>query len=199
MKQKKNGLIGGVLFLLSAVMLMGQSCGYHFPGTAELPGGIKSVSFDDFANYTLRPGIEKELQWAIEDEFRTRGLVRVTEAGDGVLSATLQELDVSPRSFDRRDQVLEYELTLLLEVQLRDRGSEEILWQTSNLRITQHYSAIPQVLVTTSPEFLKVTLDPADLPGLTDVQFSETQRRQALDRLFSAAAREIYFRLGDNF
>ena len=199
MKQQKNGFIGGVLLLLLAVMLIGQSCGYHFPGTAELPGGIKSVSFGDFANYTLRPGIEKELEWAIEDEFRTRGLVRVTDVGDGVVSVALNELDVSPRSFDRRDQVLEYQLTLLLAVQLRERSTDKILWQASNLRITQYYSAIPQVLVTTSPQFLKGTLDPSDLPDLTDVQFSETQRTQALARLFAAAAREIYFRLGDNF
>jgi hypothetical protein len=65
--------------------------------------------------------------------------------------------------------------------------------------VTQDYSAIPQVVVTTSPEFLQGTLNPEDLPGLTDIQFSEAQRRLAIERLFATAAREVYFRLGDNF
>jgi len=53
--------------------------------------------------------------------------------------------------------------------------------------------------VTTSPKFLQGTLNPQDLPGLTDIQFSETQRRLATARLFQTAAREVYFRLGENF
>ena len=116
-----------------------------------------------------------------------------------MISAQLQTLELRPFSFDRRDQVLEYEMVLALDIQLTDRGSGKVLWQAADLRVTEYYSAIPQVLVTTSPEFLQGTLDPADLPSLTDVQFSETQRNLAVGRLFAAAAREVSFRLGDNF
>ena len=176
-----------------------SACGYQFAGTAPLPQGIQSVSFAEFSNRTLETGVEKELQWAMEREFRTRRNIRVTDTGEGVISAQLQMLELRPFSFDRRDQVLEYEMVLALDVQLTDRGSGKVLWQADNLRVTEYYSAIPQVLVTTSPEFLQGTLDPGDLPGLTDVQFSETQRRLAVGRLFTAAAREVSFRLGDNF
>jgi len=58
---------------------------------------------------------------------------------------------------------------------------------------------VPQVAVTTSPDFLRGTLDPRDLSGFTDIQFSETQRRLSLERLLREAAQEAYFRLGDNF
>ena len=176
-----------------------SGCGYHFAGVASLPQGIQSVSFAEFSNYTLEAGVEKELQWAIEREFRTYRNIRVTDTGEGVVSAQLQRLDLRPFSFDRRDQVLEYELVLALDIQLTDRASGKVVWQANNLRVTEYYSAIPQVLVTTSPEFQQGTLDPGDLPGLTDVQFSETQRSLAVGRLFAAAAREVYFRLGDNF
>ena len=187
-------------FILTAVCVcLCSACGYHFAGTAPLPQGIRNVSFAEFSNHTLETGVEKELQWAIEREFRTRRNIRVTDMGEGVISAQLQRLELRPFSFDHRDQVLEYEMVLTLDIQLTDRGSGKVLWQADRLRVTEYYSAIPQVLVTTSPEFLQGTLDPADLPGLTDVQFSETQRRLATARLFTAAAREVSLRLGDNF
>ncbi len=186
--------------ILTAVCVcLWSACGYQFAGTAPLPQGIRSVSFAEFSNHTLETGVEKELQWAIEREFRTRRNIRVTDTGEGVVSVQLQRLDLRPFSFDRRDQVLEYELVLALDIQLTDRGSGKVLWQADGLRVTEYYSAIPQVLVTTSPEFLQGTLDPGDLPGLSDVQFSETQRRLATARLFAATAREVSFRLGDNF
>ena len=174
-------------------------CGYQFSGTTSLPQGIQSVSFAEFGNYTLEAGVEKELQWAIEREFRTHGNIQVTQAGEGMIHVTLQRFDLRPYSFDRRAQVLEYELALVLNIQLTHRASGEVVWQADNLHVTEYYSAISQVLVTTSPEFLQGTLDPEDLSGLTDIQFSETQRRLAVERLFATAAREVYFRLGENF
>ena len=185
--------------LIAVCACLWSACGYHFSGVTSLPQGIQSVSFAEFSNHTLETGVEKELQWAIEREFRTHRNIRITDIGEGVVSVQLQRLDLRPFSFDRRAQVLEYEMVLALDIQLTDRGSGKVLWQANDLQVTEYYSAIPQVLVTTSPEFLQGTLDPGDLPGLTDVQFSETQRRLTITRLFAAAAREVYFRLGDNF
>jgi hypothetical protein len=82
---------------------------------------------------------------------------------------------------------------------LTHRETGQTLWQANNLRVTSDYSAVPQVVVTTSPEFQQGTLNPEDLQGLTDIQFSETQKRTAIERLFTAAAREVYFRLSENF
>jgi hypothetical protein len=115
------------------------------------------------------------------------------------MNVSLRRLDFRPLSFDRRDQVLEYEAALVFDVSLTHRDSGQVLWQADGMRVTYDYSAIPQVEVTTSPEFLRGTLNPEDLRGMTDIQYSETQQRMALERLFAAAAREVYFRLGDNF
>ena len=198
---KKRGKCFFFPFTLCFVPLacVWSACGYQLSGTTSLPQGIRSVSFAEFENYTLEAGVEKELQWAIEREFRTHGNIQVTDAGEGKVHVTLQRLDLRPYSFDRRAQVLEYELALELNIQLTHRASGEVVWQADNLHVTEYYSAIPQVLVTTSPEFLQGTLDPGDLSGLTDTQFSEMQRRLAVKRLFATAAREVYFRLGENF
>lgn len=188
-------LLAGVL----ACAALGSACGYRFAGRTTLPEGIRSIGFAAFANHTPETGREKELQWAFEREFRTRGGIRVSEAGRGVVSATLRLLESRPASRDRRSQALEHELVLELDVRLTERGSDKVLWQANGIRVTEYYSAVPQVLVTTSPEFLQGRLDAGDIAGFTDVQFSETQRRLARERLFAAAAREVALRLGDDF
>ena len=188
-----------VLVCVLASGVLSSACGYRFAGRTTLPEGIRSVGFAAFANHTPETGREKELQWAFEREFHTRGGIRVSEAGRGIVSATLRLLESRPASRDRRSQALEHELVLELDVRLTERGSDKVLWQANGIRVTEYYSAVPQVLVTTSPEFLQGRLDAGDIAGFTDIQFSETQRRLARERLFAAAAREVVLRLGDDF
>jgi outer membrane lipopolysaccharide assembly protein LptE/RlpB len=186
-------------FCLLTFDLLFSGCGYHFAGSGALPQGIQRVSVAEIDNQTLETGSEKELQWALEREFRGHGGVTVTDEGEGVLSVTMRQFDLRPLSFDSRDQVLEYEVVLLLDVVLTHRETGQTLWQANNLRVASDYSAVPQVVVTTSPEFQQGTLNPEDLRGLTDIQFSETQKQTAMERLFTAAAREVVSRLNDNF
>lgn len=188
-------LLAGVL----ACAALGSACGYRFAGRTTLPEGIRSVGFAAFANQTSQTGRERELQWAFEREFRTRGGIRVSDVGQGIVSATLRRLESRPASRDRRSQALEHELVLELDVRLTERGNDKVLWQANGIRVTEYYSAVPQVLVTTSPEFLQSQLNAGDIAGFTDVQFSETQRRLARERLFAAAAREVALRLGNDF
>lgn len=188
-------LLAGLL----ACAALGSACGYRLAGRTTLPEGIRSVGFAAFANHTPETGREKELQWAFEREFRTRGGIRVSDVGRGIVSATLRRLESRPASRDRRSQALEHELVLELDVRLTERGSGRVLWQANGIRVIEYYSAVPQVLVTTSPEFLQGRVDAGDIAGFTDVQFSETQRRLARERLFAAAAREVALRLGDDF
>jgi len=184
-------------FLPFALLVFG--CGYHLATAPVLPQHIQRVSFAECENETLEVGVEKGLQWALEREFRTRGGIAVAEDGEGVVNVTLRRLDLRPLSFDQKDQVLEYEAALVFDVSLTHRDTGQTLWQANNLRVTEDYSAVPQVVVTTSPKFLQGTLNPEDLSGLTDIQFSETQRSLAVERLFAVAAREVYLRLGENF
>lgn len=179
-------------------LCLNSACGYHFSGMRNLPQGIQRVSFAEVENQTLEVGVEKELQWALEREFRNHGGV-VAENAEGIINVTLHRLDLRPLSFDKKDEVLEYQLMLQFDVSLTHRDTGQTLWQANNIQVVEDYSAIPQVVVTTSPKFLQGTLNPTDLPGLTDIQFSETQRRLATARLFETAAREVYFRLGENF
>jgi outer membrane lipopolysaccharide assembly protein LptE/RlpB len=186
---------------LSVLLLLclTPACGYHFSGISTLPQGIQKVSFAEVENQTLEVGVEKELQWALETEFRNHSGIAVADTAEGIINVTLHRLDLRPLSFDSKDEVLEYQLMLQFDVSLTHRDTGQTLWQANNIQVVEDYNALPQVVVTTSPQFLQGTLNPRDLPGLTDIQFSETQRRLATARLFQTAAREVYFRLGENF
>lgn len=186
-------------FAFSSFVFALTGCGYHFPGAKNLPQGIQRVSFAEFGNNTLSVGVERELQWALEREFRTHGGVTIVENGEGIITGTLHQLDLRPLSFDDKDQVLEYQLVLVFDVNLTQRDTGQVLWQADNIQVVEDYSATPEVVVTTSPKFLEGTLNPGDLPGFTDIQFSETQRQLATARLLKTAAREVYFRLGEDF
>ncbi len=157
------------------------------------------MSFGVFTNETLQVGMEKDLQWALEREFRRQGGFQITEAGEGVLDVTIRQFDIRPVSFTRRDQVFAYEITMDLDLIFTDRTTGEVLWRVTGVRGTEEYSATPQVIVTTSPDFLQGTLNPEDLSDLTQIQFSQAQERIAVDRLFDEVAREVHLRLTEDF
>lgn len=184
---------------LLGIKVLVVGCGYRVAGVPSLPQGITTISFAEFENHTPEAGIEKELQWAFEREFRTYGGLQVSDRGEGIVHVSLNDIYFRARTFDRRDQVLEYEAALAFDMRLTHRDSGEVLWQAGNIRVVEDTNAVPQVAVTTSPDFLQGTLDPKDLSGFTDIQFSETQRRISLERLVREAAQEAYFRLGENF
>ncbi len=188
-----------LLSLGPLAFLLALGCGYHFAVIRPLPGGLRTLSLGTVANETLEAGVEKELLWAMETEFRRQGGFELVEVGQGVLDVTPRELDIRPVAFSRRDQVFKYEVSLVLDLVLTDRATGQVLWRADGLRETEEYSATPQVLVTTSPDFQRDTLNPEDLRGLHHVQFSKAQERRAVERLFQALARQAYLRLTEAF
>ena len=157
------------------------------------------MSLGVFTNETLEPGMEKDLQWAMEREFRRQGGFQVTETGEAVLDVAIREFDIQPIAFDRRDRVFAYQIAMVLDLTLVDRSSGKVLWQATRLRETEEYSTTRQVIVTTSPDFQQGTLNPEDLSSLTQIQLEEGQERIAVDRLFEAMAREVHLRLTQDF
>ena len=191
--------VAWVVIASLGIQVPAVGCGYRVAGVPSLPQGVTTISFAEFENHTPEAGIEKELRWAFEREFRTYGGLRVSDRGEGILHVRLTDIYFRARTFDRRDQVLEYEAALAFDMQLTHRDSGEVLWQAKGIQVVEEASSVPRVAVTTSPNFLQGTLDPQDLSGFTDIQFAETQRRISLERLIREAAQAAYFRLGENF
>lgn len=188
------------LFFVLAVCLAG--CGYQFAGTASrLPEEIRTVAIGPIANGTREIGLEKALIDVLEDEINGRGRLQVAAegGGDAVLAGTIRSYETRPVAFTRTDEVLQYQASVIVDLELRRSDNGKALWRTRGLREVEDYSAIPGVVVTGSSQFQRQTLNASDLPNFTDIQLSEGQRREANERLLESIGREIYNQMMEDF
>lgn len=187
-----------VLFLLVCC-----GCGYRLAGTVnEVPGEIRSLSVGPFRNRSREFGLDRRLEFALEREFYRRGLLRVVEdpdRGEAVLTGTIRAFTTRPVAFDAQDEALEYEAELTLDAQLERRVDGAILWKASGMTAIEDYVVTQSVVVPSSSQFQRGTLDLNDLDALTDIQLAETEKRLAIDRLVGSIVADLHDRLLDGF
>lgn len=187
---------------LGACLALVHGCGYHFAGTGRaFEAGIRTIGVRPFANETREVGVEKRLAMAIEREFVLRGPLKVAkpDEGDLVLTGTVKTAEDRPVAFNRDDEVLIYQTILALDLDLRQRATGKLVWKVRGLRVVDDYESIASVIVTTSSDFRKGTLNPEDLGGFTDVQLAEFRRRETLDRMIGSVARDVYEQIMEDF
>src|SRR5262249_60277390 len=93
---------------LGLVILAG--CGYRFAGTGpNVPTTARTISIPLFANRTREKGLDVELQRALEEEFRRRGLLTVVRDRDSdlVLSGTIRRFTTVPVAFSATGEAVE--------------------------------------------------------------------------------------------
>lgn len=188
--------------LAAAIGLLQSGCGYGFaPGRTFAPE-VHTLGVQTFVNRTREVGIEKRLALAIEREFTIRGPLKVVNdpsTGDLILSGTVHEVQDRPTAFNREDEVLIYQTTIALDLTLRRRDTGALVWETHGLRASSDYESVASVIVTTSSDFRRTTLNPEDLGAFTDVQLAESQRRQAVERSVATLAKDAYQQIMEDF
>jgi hypothetical protein len=100
---------------------------------------------------------------------------------------------------NRKDEVLQYEAVLDLDVTLRRRQPDEILWRGQGLRLNEIYNGSRAAVVTTSSEFSTGTLNASDVRRMTDIQLTESERRAVEDQLIERFAQELHQRIMEMF
>ncbi|MFQ5683199.1 MAG: LPS assembly lipoprotein LptE [Candidatus Binatia bacterium] len=202
--QKKNVAFGKVILVLGLLLLLvGVGCGYHFSGQGPgFPKDVRTVFVNAFVNKTREVGMDMEIASALRSEFHRQGQLRVVDQvsqADAILSGVVRSLDRRVLSVNRENEVLQFQLALVVDVNLRRRIPDEILWRTRGTRLTEVYSGSRGAVVTTSSEFKTGTLDPRDVPRFTDIQITETLSHDAKVRLVERFAREVHQRLMEMF
>lgn len=203
----RQGHLQGRCFLSSllvGVMLLGfGSCGYQFADESSLlPKDARTIYVEPFVNRTREVGLEKELATALRGEFYRRGLLKVvdhSEQADVILSGVVRSLRNTVASVNRKDEVLQYEAVLELDVTLRRRQPDEILWRGQGLRLNEIYNGSRAAVVTTSSEFSTGTLNASDVRRMTDIQLTESERRAVEDQLIERFAQELHQRIMEMF
>lgn len=179
-------------------------CGYHFPGEGTaLPGGGSRLHVARFDNRSRQPGVESQVVEGIELEIARRGrftLAREEEAADLVLEGTIQSIETRPIAFSTSDETLQYETVMVLSAALRNPATNAVVWRVSALRENDSYGAVSDTVVPSSSAFVsQSTLNANNLNQLSDVQLSEAQRREALDRIVENTSRDLYNAIVEDF
>jgi len=186
-------------FLLAAV----AGCGYQFVGESSLlPADAKTIYVETFVNRSREVGIDKELATALRGEFYRRQQLQVvdySEQADVIVSGVIRSLESAVASVNRKDEVLQYESVLTLDVTLRRRQPNEILWRGQGLRLTEVHAGSRAAVVTTSSEFRTGTLSASDVRRFTDIQLTEMERRSVQDELMERFAKEVHQRVMEMF
>jgi hypothetical protein len=197
------------------VALLLTGCGYHLAGEHfGLPEDIRSVRIGAIENRSHEHGLEKSLAFALEREVHIRQRLRLETdpgAGDAVLGGRIRSVQVRPVAFNADDQATRYEMVLVVDLALKRQSDGQVLWHVSGWREESEYATAAGVVVTSSSQFQQGTLDSANLrnPQLspqfaqnqqsTSIQLAESERRSALGRLMTQAARDIYNQMVENF
>lgn len=191
-------------FILGGAMLAGfGACGYQFVGESSLlPKDARTIYVEPFVNRTRDIGMEKELTTALRGEFYRRRQLTVVDTSDQadvIVTGVVRSLERTVASVNRKDEVLQYESVLILDVTLRRREPNEILWRGQNLRLTELHSGSRAAVVTTSSEFQTGTLNALDVRRMTDVQLTESERKGMRDQVMERFAKELYQRVMEMF
>ncbi|MBE9505137.1 MAG: hypothetical protein IME96_13285 [Proteobacteria bacterium] len=135
-----------VLKLLVISILLLQGCGYHLRGFGDtLPSDVKTVAILPFDNKTFEADMATLLESSLAKEFsRVKRLSVVPEdQADALLTGSISSFENRPVSFSSADQVRDYRVEVTVDVRLKYRQREEILWTGKGLREVKDYKVEP--------------------------------------------------------
>ncbi len=199
--------------LLGVLLLCG--CGYHFAGVeVGLPPEVRSVSVATIDNRSTEQALDKLLAFAFEREVLARGQLRWEQApaaADAVVKGTIRSLSIRPVAFNRRDEAVQYQVILFLDLSLERTSDGAVLWQVEGYRVEGEYASSPGVVVVSSAAFQQQTLDAANLrdpewspqaaadANAINPQLAEGFKRELLRALAQRAARDLYAQMVEGF
>jgi len=190
-------------FLAAMVMPTIFGCGYQFAGESSLlPKDAKTIYVEPFVNRSRDVGLEMELTSALRGEFYRRRQLRVvdqSELADVIVSGVVRSLDSSVASVNRQDEVLQYESRLNLDVTLRRREPNEILWRGQGLQLNEIHAGSRAAVVVTSSDFRTGSLNSSDVRRMTDIQLTDTERKNVRTHLMERFAKELHQRMMEMF
>jgi len=117
-----------------ALAVMVGGCGYGVHGT--LPRDVKTIAVPIFQNLTREPAVEGLITRAVVEAFSTNGRLKVVPASeaDAVLDGEVVGYSVFSIAFDKDANVRQYRLVVSVNLQLRDRRKNELLFRQSGVR-----------------------------------------------------------------
>lgn len=140
---RKSG-IRAIRSLVPALLLTG--CLYSFQAGAGFPDHVRTVAVVPFDNQTNRPELTDEVFQALLGDFpRSQGLQPAGEdVADAVVEGVIKRYDLSTPSYrpggtGENPQVLQRQVTLIVEVRIINLVDNEVLWENANVSVLGEY------------------------------------------------------------
>jgi hypothetical protein len=129
-----------------AVVLFLSGCVYGFQAGAGFPSHVKTVAIVPFENETNRPELTDEVFTELLREFpRSQGLQPAGEdVADAVVRGRIRRYDLSTPSYrpgaaGETPQVLQRQVTLVVEVQIINLVDNTVLWENPGISVMGQY------------------------------------------------------------
>lgn len=125
-------------YILSILVLFILSCSYSVR-TMAYPH-LKTIQIEQFQNQSDEFELNEELFIKLSDDFQADGRLRlVTENADCILEGEIRDYTDKIYSYEG-STVQEYQVKIMFWVKFTDLTTEEVLWENSNLIISDTYS-----------------------------------------------------------
>jgi hypothetical protein len=197
--------MGPVIVFVGMVCFFGISgCGYQFSGQtgALYLSGIRNLYIEPFVAKSREVGLEWDMTMALKSEFYSNGDPRIVsrvEEADAILSGVVRGLETRVLASNEDDEVLIYEAALVVDVSLRGRSPDRLIWRGQEVRLAETYSGSRGAVVITSTKFKTGTLNASDIQQFTDIQLTEAMSRNTREQLLRTFARQLHQKLLDSF
>ncbi len=139
-----------VLFLTALAMAL-VSCGYSMGRTVALNEGsslgYQTIAIPMFANETFEPLIEREVTSALKEEVAYDGRLKLVDAdeADLVVEGSVVRFELQPLTFDAADRILEYRLSIVSRVTVKDTSGDKVVWKDSAIESFADYRVTEDV------------------------------------------------------
>jgi outer membrane lipopolysaccharide assembly protein LptE/RlpB len=130
------------VYLLSSLLLLITGCGYQFVGT-ENRAEVRSVSVHLFLNQTTEARIENLLTTFLRNEFiRSKRIALIDENNaEGLVEGLVSGFSERPVSFTQEGFIRESSVRVFVDVSLKRRLDQKVLWRVTNLSFSEEYLA----------------------------------------------------------
>lgn len=185
-------------FDLAVVAALLSGCGYSFVSAGALPSDVKTVRVQAAPSEGGDPLLADALVRELRQVLRWRDRLRPVGDGERADATLIVHLTIDRTraiAFDEFDDVLDYQRTLAVDVEL-SRSSGAVLWKQARIAASRGQAAVPGAVVTSSSAFQSdEALSPAALGSFDNVQLGEERRAAARDRVVRDLAETIYSRM----
>jgi hypothetical protein len=140
MRFRERYMLRASAFALMAVCLAAAGCGYSNPKLVRQD--IHSVYVPVFDNETFRPGQEKDLTRAVQEEIRRNTELKLAprSRADSVLRGTITEVDEYVVTKTIGDNIVNKRIGLTVSIEWKDRRTGQPIVSRQEMRVTDRFS-----------------------------------------------------------